>query len=107
MEFLYGTKLSGGDAGVSWVEEMISDLRFIMLCHGNTMNTREVRARALSLKPETEQTCYNGKPSLPRHEIEPLYEATSLKSPTELKPPVSSVSSDSTVEKYSFCTKEL
>ena len=37
LEFLYGTKLSGGDAGVSWVEEMISDLRFIMLCHGNTM----------------------------------------------------------------------
>ena len=111
MEFLYGTKLSGGDAGVSWVEEMISDLRFIMLCHGNTMNTRDVRARALSLKPaaspETEHTCYNGKPSLHHHAIEPLYEATSLKSPTEFKPPVSSVSSESTVEKYSFHTKDL
>ena len=26
-EFLYGTKLSGGDAGVTWLQEMISDLR--------------------------------------------------------------------------------
>ena len=102
LEFLYGTKLSGGDAGVSWVEEMISDLRFIMLCHGNTMNTREVRARALSLKPEPsihegERNC-NGKPSAHHHhqEVEPLYEATSIKSPPDFKPLVSSVSSDST-----------
>ena len=26
-EFLYGTKLSGGKAGVDWFEEMINDLR--------------------------------------------------------------------------------
>ena len=116
MEFLYGTKLSGGDAGVSWVEEMISDLRFIMLCHGNTMNTREVRARALSLKPEAssverEQACYNGKLSSAHlhPENEPVYEATSVKSPPEFKPPPASSgsSSESTVEKYSFSTKEL
>ena len=27
LEFLYGTKLSGGEAGVTWLQEMITDLR--------------------------------------------------------------------------------
>ena len=56
-EFLYGTKLSGGDAGVTWLQEMITDLRyflcfihffipflrFIFLCHGNTMKIARSR----------------------------------------------------------------
>ena len=29
-EFLYGTKLSGGDAGVAWLQEMITDLRLFL-----------------------------------------------------------------------------
>merc|ERR1719336_2715593 len=36
IEFLYGTHKSSQDAGVSWVEEMTSELKFIFKCHGNT-----------------------------------------------------------------------
>merc|ERR1712106_258724 len=35
-EFLYGTRQSAKDSGVSWMEEMSSDLKFIIQCHGNT-----------------------------------------------------------------------
>ena len=40
LEFLYGTKQSAKDCGVSWAEEMRTELKFIFQCHGNT---REVR----------------------------------------------------------------
>ena len=40
LEFLYGTKQSAKDCGVTWAEEMRTELKFIFQCHGNT---REVR----------------------------------------------------------------
>ena len=40
LAFLYGTKQSAKDSRVTWVEEMKTELRFILQCHGNT---REVR----------------------------------------------------------------
>ena len=40
IEFLYGTRKSSQDAGVSWVEEMTSELKFIFKCHGNTKKVR-------------------------------------------------------------------
>ena len=40
IEFLYGTKKSSQEAGVSWVEEMTSELKFIFKCHGNTKKVR-------------------------------------------------------------------
>jgi len=36
LEFLYGTKQSAQDSGVSWLQEMGNELKFIFLCHGNT-----------------------------------------------------------------------
>ena len=36
IEFLYGTYQAAKDAGVSWVEEMTCELKFIFQCHGNT-----------------------------------------------------------------------
>ena len=36
LEFLYGTKQSAKDCGVSWAEEMNTELKFIFQCHGNT-----------------------------------------------------------------------
>ena len=41
IEFLYGTRQAANEAGVSWVEEMTHELKFIFQCHGNT---KEVRA---------------------------------------------------------------
>jgi len=41
LEFLYGTKQSAADAGVTWMEEMTAELRFIFQCHGNTKKLRE------------------------------------------------------------------
>jgi len=41
LEFLYGTKQSAADAGVTWMEEMTTELRFIFQCHGNTKKLRE------------------------------------------------------------------
>merc|ERR1711962_1514755 len=40
LEFLYGTKQSAKDAGVTWLEEMTNELRFIFQCHGNTKELR-------------------------------------------------------------------
>ena len=40
VEFLYGTSQSAKDCGVTWAEEMKTELRFIFQCYGNT---REVR----------------------------------------------------------------
>ena len=40
LEFLYGTNQSAKDCGVTWAEEMRTELQFIFQCHGNT---REVR----------------------------------------------------------------
>ena len=40
IEFLYGTRKSSQDAGVSWVEEMTTELKFIFKCHGNTKKVR-------------------------------------------------------------------
>jgi len=40
LEFLYGTKQSAQEAGVSWMEEMTTELRFIFQCHGNTKELR-------------------------------------------------------------------
>jgi len=36
LEFLYGTKQSAQDSGVTWFQEMANELKFIFLCHGNT-----------------------------------------------------------------------
>ena len=36
MEFLYGTRQSARDKRISWMEEIGEELRFVMLCHGNT-----------------------------------------------------------------------
>ena len=40
LEFLYGTRQSSQEAGVTWVEEMTNELRFIFQCHGNTKELR-------------------------------------------------------------------
>ena len=40
IEFLYGTKLSSQEAGVSWLEEMSTEIKFIFKCHGNTKKVR-------------------------------------------------------------------
>jgi len=42
LEFLYGTKQSAKDSGVTWMEEMKTELDFIFQCHGNT---RELNGR--------------------------------------------------------------
>ena len=36
IEFLYGTRKAAMEAGVSWLEEMSTELKFIFTCHGNT-----------------------------------------------------------------------
>merc|ERR1719282_1629427 len=36
IEFLIGTRKSAQDAGISWLEEMSSEIKFIFKCHGNT-----------------------------------------------------------------------
>merc|ERR1719445_2968715 len=46
LEFLYGTKQSAADAGVTWVEEMTMELRFIFQCHGNTKKLRETESES-------------------------------------------------------------
>jgi len=40
LEFLYGTKQSAKDCGVTWAEEMRTELQFIFQCHGNTRELR-------------------------------------------------------------------
>ncbi len=40
IEFLYGTKMSSQEAGVSWLEEMSQEIKFIFKCHGNTKKVR-------------------------------------------------------------------
>lgn len=40
IEFLYGTSQAAKEAGVSWVEEMTCELKFIFQCHGNTKELR-------------------------------------------------------------------
>ena len=35
-EFLYGTKHSAKDSGVTWAEEMKKEISFFMECVGNT-----------------------------------------------------------------------
>ena len=42
MEFLYGTRQSARDKHISWTEEIGRELRFIMLCHGNTREVRNI-----------------------------------------------------------------
>jgi len=42
LEFLYGTRQSAKDAGVTWMDEMSHELKFIFQCHGNT---KELRGR--------------------------------------------------------------
>ena len=40
IEFLYGTRCSAQEAGVSWLEEMNQEIKFIFKCHGNTKKVR-------------------------------------------------------------------
>jgi len=40
LEFLYGTRQLAKDAGISWTEEMSSQIKFILQCHGNTKELR-------------------------------------------------------------------
>ena len=42
IEFLYGTRQAANEAGVSWVEEMTHELKFIFQCHGNTKEVRVI-----------------------------------------------------------------
>lgn len=121
LEFLYGTKLSGGDAGVKWTDEMISDLKFIFLCHGNTMNTKRVREGAKSEASVSYGTSELHKedldggentPYVPYVSQEPPYAAAaSLKSlgsrRLEWKSPVSSGESDSHSRQSTSCEHEL
>merc|ERR1719323_2784553 len=122
LEFLYGTKQSAADAGITWMEEMTAELRFIFQCHGNTKKLRETEesesddksdegshssrlscgdsppySRRKSAAEEPPETYYRG-----RQAVEPPYGvAPSVRSAasrrSEMKSPVSSMASEDDV----------
>jgi len=58
IEFLYGTNKSAKEAGVSWVEEMTHELKFIFQCHGNTKQLRNQSSDSDSNKSEHSQSSH-------------------------------------------------
>ena len=40
IEFLIGTRQAAKEAGVSWIDEMTHELKFIFQCHGNTKEVK-------------------------------------------------------------------
>ena len=45
IEFLYGTRKAAMEAGVSWLEEMSTELKFIFTCHGNTKKVGQIELK--------------------------------------------------------------
>merc|ERR1719483_1938325 len=52
IEFLYGTRQAAMEAGVSWVDEMTHELKFIFQCHGNTKELRHQSSDSESTKSD-------------------------------------------------------
>eukprot|EP00090_Calanus_glacialis_P039909 TRINITY_DN6950_c0_g1_i1.p1 TRINITY_DN6950_c0_g1~~TRINITY_DN6950_c0_g1_i1.p1 ORF type:complete len:973 (-),score=205.08 TRINITY_DN6950_c0_g1_i1:162-3080(-) len=58
IEFLYGTRQAANEAGVSWVEEMTHELKFIFQCHGNTKKLRNQSSDSDSNKSGNSQSSH-------------------------------------------------
>jgi len=68
IEFLYGTRKAANDAGVSWVEEMTHELKFIFQCHGNTKEVRNQSSDSDSNKSDNSQSSHLSLDESPPYE---------------------------------------
>jgi len=68
IEFLYGTNQAAKEAGVSWVEEMTHELKFIFQCHGNTKELRNRGSDSSSNKSGNSQSSHLSLDESPPYE---------------------------------------
>jgi len=68
IEFLYGTRQAAKEAGVSWVEEMTCELKFIFQCHGNTKELRNRDSDSDSNKSGNSQSSHLSLEESPPYE---------------------------------------
>jgi len=58
IEFLIGTRQAAKEAGVSWIDEMTHELKFIFQCHGNTKELRNQSSDSDSNKSGNSQSSH-------------------------------------------------